>query len=154
MSKFIRTLAATAALVAGAAQATVVTPSVFPVTGTIAANQTIDFSFITLATGYASFNETIKNGGSSKAPAYFALWQGGTELTADSITGLRSKTLTFNSLDAGAYTLRLTAGAIGGTYEINSNVGLASAVPEPTGTLLALAGVGVAGLLLSRRKVS
>jgi PEP-CTERM motif len=152
MSKFIRTLATAAAMAAGAAQAAAPV-SAFPLTGTIAANQTLDFSFVTLATGGASFSETIFNGG-LKAAATFALLQGSQPLTPDDIQGNKAKTLYFDSLDAGPYTLRLTAGAIGGTYEINSNVGLASAVPEPTGTLLALAGVGVAGLLLSRRKVS
>jgi hypothetical protein len=153
MSKFIRTLAATAALVAGAAQATTVTPTAFPFSGNISAGQTLDFSFVTLSAGYASFNEVIFNGG-LKAPAYFALLQAGAPLQADTENGLKSKTLIFNTLDAGAYTLRLTAGAVGGAYSISSNVALASQVPEPVGTALALAGVGVAGLLLSRRKVS
>jgi hypothetical protein len=148
MSKFIRTLAATAALLAGAAQAAV--PSAFPFTGTIAANQTIDFSFITLAGGYATFNETILNGG-LKAPALFELRDAGGPLVADSTTGFKSKTLNFNYLDAGAYTLRLTAGATGGAYSVASNVGLASQVPEPETLALALAGVGIAGTMLRRR---
>jgi PEP-CTERM motif len=149
-------LAAAATLATSAALAASPTPLDF---GTINAGTPVDIFFTLNADTGASFTAEITDTtGNRVKPTVFQLFTGPT--FADPVnhtnTSGRFNTLkAYDTLTAGNYKFSLQG--VTGTYAVYQGSGVAATltpVPEPTGTILALAGVGVAGLLLSRRKVS
>jgi hypothetical protein len=147
----LKHVAAVAAfLAAGAAQAT---------GGALSTGGTT-FASLAAAAESWTFDLTAKSFGSL---TLFSTTGGGlsgftlTTATNGAVSGLSvssflpyGSSLSFSSLAAGSYKLTVS-GALGTGYGINANIA-AAPVPEADALVLAIAGVGVAGLLRRRRQ--
>lgn len=154
MNTFIRSAALGALLAAGAMSQAVAAATVID-SDSIAAFTPDSFSFNLASDSFASFTATVRNGSNVPVkPLSFDLYSGTTLIAASSSLGSISTNNTYSNLLAGMYTLKFES-SVAGTYKITQGTGVAvTAVPEPESIALALAGIGVAGTLLRRRKLA
>jgi PEP-CTERM motif len=158
MNRTLRTSALGALLAVGLASNSAYATSTMASGVPASSLNTVTFT-LSAVTG-PTFSVYFSNGPSQFAPLSLSLLNGTTPVTALPSTTGGISTLSFRSLSAGTYSLVFTPPSFapsGSTFTVftslDSGFNVIS-VPEPESIALALAGVGLVGTLVSRRRSS